>query len=136
MKTNTLFRPVGLKELELIVASGYRAFPPRLEWQPIFYPVLNVDYAAQIAREWNTDDALSGYSGFVTSFKVDTAILDQYDVQNVGGADHNELWIPAERLAEFNAAIAFPIEVVNAFFGPRFKVPENKEIVNLYNRFK
>lgn len=43
--TVTLFRPVGQKELELIRASGMREFPPRLSWQPIFYPVLNEEYA-------------------------------------------------------------------------------------------
>ena len=35
-ETVVLFRPVGPKELALIEASGYRAFPPRLCWQPIF----------------------------------------------------------------------------------------------------
>ncbi len=46
-----LFRPVGTKELELIAQLDFCAFPPRLEIQPIFYPVLNFDYAAQIARD-------------------------------------------------------------------------------------
>jgi hypothetical protein len=49
--TVTLFRPVGPKELELIRASGYRAFPPRLPEQPIFYPVLTREYAVKIARD-------------------------------------------------------------------------------------
>jgi hypothetical protein len=48
-ETTTLFRPVGQQELDLIAASGYRAFPPRLPEQPIFYPVLNEAYATQIA---------------------------------------------------------------------------------------
>jgi hypothetical protein len=30
METVTLYRPVGPEELELIEASGWRAFPPRL----------------------------------------------------------------------------------------------------------
>jgi putative RNA 2'-phosphotransferase len=29
-----LYRPVGLKELELIAQSGFKAFPPRLREQP------------------------------------------------------------------------------------------------------
>ena len=33
--TVTLYRPVGQKELDLIEASGWTGFPPRLEWQPI-----------------------------------------------------------------------------------------------------
>jgi hypothetical protein len=48
-----LYRPVGPKELALIAASDYTAFPPRLAEQPIFYPVLNFEYAEQIARDWN-----------------------------------------------------------------------------------
>jgi hypothetical protein len=54
--TVTLFRPVGPKKLALIAASGYRAFPPRLPEQPIFYPVLTEEYAAKIARDWNAKD--------------------------------------------------------------------------------
>ena len=44
-----LYRPVGTKELELIRESNYRIFPPRLADQPIFYPVLNEQYATEIA---------------------------------------------------------------------------------------
>ena len=40
-----LYRPVGLNELRLIYESGLKAFPPRLPEQPIFYPVLNLEYA-------------------------------------------------------------------------------------------
>jgi hypothetical protein len=36
-ETTKLYRPVGEKELALIAESGYRAFPPRQFWQPIFY---------------------------------------------------------------------------------------------------
>ncbi len=47
----TLFRPVGQKELDLIEASGMRAFPPRLPDQPIFYPITTIDYARLIAAD-------------------------------------------------------------------------------------
>ena len=40
-EATVLYRPVGPQELALIAGSGYRAFPPRLPEQPIFYPVLN-----------------------------------------------------------------------------------------------
>ena len=46
-----LYRPVGTKELELIEKSGYEKYPPRLPEQPIFYPVLNEKYAAEIAGQ-------------------------------------------------------------------------------------
>ena len=53
MNPVTLFRPVGESELALIRQSGWMEFPPRLPEQPIFYPVLDEQYAAQIARDWN-----------------------------------------------------------------------------------
>jgi hypothetical protein len=56
MATTTLYRPVGRRELDLIRDSGMRAFPPRLPEQPIFYPVLTLEYARRIARDWNTKD--------------------------------------------------------------------------------
>ena len=49
MTTRTLYRPVGLRELQLILDAEARAFPPRLAAQPIFYPVLNREYAEEIA---------------------------------------------------------------------------------------
>jgi hypothetical protein len=115
-----LFRPVGLKELELIAESGWREFPPRLSIQPIFYPVLNQTYAEQIARGWNTKDAFSGYAGFVTRFEVEDAVAQKYDVQTVGAKIHQELWVPAEELPAFNAAIVGSIEVVIGFAGSDF----------------
>ena len=48
MNTIVLFRPVGKQELDLIEESGWRKFPPRLPEQPIFYPVMNEEYAIQI----------------------------------------------------------------------------------------
>lgn len=112
MSTITLFRPVGPKELELIAASGWREFPPRLPEQPIFYPVLNEDYAVQIARDWNVPD--SG-AGFVTRFRVNAEFVARYPVKTVGAAVHQELWVPAEELAEFNRNIVGLIEVIAEF---------------------
>jgi hypothetical protein len=74
----TLFRPVGLHELALIWDLGMREFPPRLPHQPIFYPVINADYARQIARDWNTRDANSGFAGFVAEFAFDNAYIAKF----------------------------------------------------------
>lgn len=57
-----LFRPVGTKELELIEQSGFTAFPPRLPEQPIFYPVLNVEYATEIAELWVPAEELDEFN--------------------------------------------------------------------------
>lgn len=115
METLILYRPVGQIELDLIKASGFKVFPPRLEWQPIFYPVLDKEYACQIAREWNTKDEANGNVGYVTRFEVDKAYADQFAVQNVGGHNHNELWVPAEELGTFNEHIIGEIEVIETF---------------------
>ncbi len=101
-ETTILYRPVGPRELELIAASGYREFPPRLPEQPIFYPVLNEEYARQIARDWNVRARGAGY---VTRFAVRKEFAERYPVQSVGGHIHQELWIPAESLAEMNRNI-------------------------------
>lgn len=110
--TTTLFRPVGPEELELIRRSGFRAFPPRLPEQPIFYPVLTEDYAIKIARDWNVKASGAGY---VTRFQVRTRFLAAYKVQTAGGSAHPEYWIPEQDLGAFNAAIVGCIEVVAAF---------------------
>ena len=114
-ETVTLYRPVGQKELDGILASDDREFPPRLPSQPIFYPVLNEAYAVQIARDWNTKDAASGYAGYVTRFRVRAEFLERYPIQTVGGSIHQEYWIPADELTEFNRNIVDPIEVIAEF---------------------
>ena len=112
MKTITLYRPVGPEELALIEASGWRAFPPRLPQQPIFYPVLNSEYARQIARDWNVRD--SG-AGFVLRFEIDANYVSRFPIQTVGSSLHQELWVPAEQLAAFNDRIAGQIVLMESF---------------------
>src|SRR5438132_5852887 len=96
-ETKILYRPVGPNELELIAATGYREFPPRLPEQPIFYPVLNEEYARQIARDWNVKASGAGY---VTRFAIRAGFAARYPAKTVGSSVHKELWIPAEELAE------------------------------------
>lgn len=133
MKTIKLYRPIGEKELVLIIESGYQKFPPRLEWQPIFYPVLDQAYASEIAEKWNTRDEFGNYLGFVTQFDVLKEIADQYPAQNVGARNHNELWVPSEELETFNQAIVGKIEVIKVFIGNDFKKAVNEEIESLIN---
>ncbi|WP_041626571.1 hypothetical protein [Stackebrandtia nassauensis] len=110
--TTTLWRPTGPQELALVEQSGWRAWPPRLADQPIFYPVLNENYAVRIAREWNVP--ASG-SGFVTKFHIDTPYARTLPTQRAGGNNERELWVPAERLTEFNEHIVGTIEVTHRF---------------------
>lgn len=108
----TLWRPTGPEELALVEESGWRRWPPRLPDQPIFYPVLNEDYAVRIARDWNVKASGVGY---VTRFDVRRAFLDEFDVQQAGGETILEYWIPAERLEDLNDSIVGTIEVVQTF---------------------
>jgi hypothetical protein len=120
-----LFRPTGLHELQLALQRQLKAWPPRLPEQPIFYPVLNAAYAAQIAREWNSRS--EGQVGYVTEFLVDDDYGSKFGRQVVGAGSHEELWVPAEELEEFNEHIQGRIRVVDAFFGEDFTglVPKN-----------
>ncbi len=109
-----LFRPVGQQELKLIRESQNKAFPPGLPEQPIFYPVVNEEYAMQIARDWNAkyNDPKCGY---VTRFRVRKPLRDRYEARTVGGSTHQKYWIPAEELDEFNRNIIGEIEVIAEF---------------------
>ena len=110
--TTTLFRPVNDKELDLIKQLDYKGFPPRFAHQPFFYPVMNEAYATQITKDWNVPT----YGvGFVTKFEVDSEYLQRFEVKNVGASMHDELWIPAEELEEFNHHIVGKIEVVGEY---------------------
>ncbi|USA46024.1 ADP-ribosylation/crystallin J1 [Acinetobacter sp. C26M] len=125
-----LYRPIGLFEYQLIEKSHFKKFPPRLYWQPIFYPVLNQKYAEKIALDWNTKDQASGYVGYVTRFELNDAYLAQFEVHVVGDDFCQELWIPAERLDEFNQQIIGQIEVVKIFKGDLFD--ENAQLPELF----
>jgi hypothetical protein len=114
VETTRLYRPVGPKELDLIRESDWRSFPPRLDWQPIFYPVLTEEYATAIARDWNTKASGAGY---VTAFDVDSEYLGRFETHEVGGRELQEYWVPAEELHEFNEHIVGPIVVVSEWRG-------------------
>ncbi len=95
-------------------ATQWKRWPLRLPEQPIFYPVTNEAYAIEIAQKWNTQD---GGIGYVTKFQVRRSFLSQYDVQQVGGKQHTEYWIPTEDLERFNDSIVGTIEVLHRFQG-------------------
>jgi hypothetical protein len=114
-EVTTLYRPVGQAEFDLVRASGFSQFPPRLPQQPFFYPVLSEQYATQIARDWNTKDESSAFAGYVLRFSVRDEFLSQYAIHTVGSAEHREYWIPAGDLQNFNESIVGAIEVISEF---------------------
>ncbi len=121
-----LYRPVGFHELKLIAETRYKAFPPRLPDQPIFYPVLNFEYAEQIAKGWNTRHNKPP-CGFITRFEVRDEYVKKFDVQIAGARIHQELWVPAEELKQFNQNIIGKISVEAAYFGEGFDKEIEKE---------
>jgi hypothetical protein len=78
-------------------------------------PGAHEEYARQIARDWKVRDSGAGY---VTRFAVEKAFLDRYEVHRVGSAIHDEYWIPAEELAEFNRHLVGRIEVIAEYRAP------------------
>lgn len=107
-----LYRPAGPAEMALVRASGMKRWPPRLEEQPIFYPVTNEQYAREIAERWNVPESGGGY---VTRFAVRADAIARYPAQTVGARHHTELWIPAEELDALNDAIVGEIEIVATY---------------------
>jgi hypothetical protein len=75
---------------------------------------LNEEYAIQIARDWNAQNPTIGEE-YVTRFSVRGSYLAKFPMRTVGGSIHQEYWIPADELAEFNANIAGRIEVTQEF---------------------
>ena len=124
-ETVTLYRPTGLVELRLVAGSDWRAWPPRLPDQPIFYPVLNQSYAEEIARDWNAkrnDPPV----GFVTRFDVRSEFALRYAIQIVGRQEeHQELWIPAKDIDNLNANLVGCIKVISHFTGPECGIVVN-----------
>jgi hypothetical protein len=53
----------------------------------------------------------------VTRFEVATGYLARYDIHTVGASIHQEYWIPAEELEEFNRNIVGLIEVIGEYRG-------------------
>ena len=117
-ETVTLYRPTGPQEIDLVRASGFKKWPPRLPEQPIFYPVTNEEYASEIASKWNLRD--SGY-GCVTRFHVLKDFMDRYSIHQVGASHHTEWWIPAEELDDLNNNIVGLIEVIREYRSDRNK---------------
>ena len=75
-------------------------------------------------------DPNSNDAGFVTQFDIPWDYFSKFKVETVGLEHHQELWVPAEQLDEFNAMIVDGIKVTRAFIGKQFVVPdEMKQII-------
>ena len=107
-----MYRPTGPEEYQLVADSDFTEWPPRLAGQPIFYPVTNETYAREITEQWNIRDSGVGY---VFRFLVKRSFVDSYSLEKVGGKDHTEWWIPAEKMTELNDSIVGKIEMIGRY---------------------
>ncbi|MBD2714289.1 ADP-ribosylation/crystallin J1 [Microvirga sp. STR05] len=107
-----LYRPVNQQELDLIAASGWLEFPPGVPEQTPFYLVPEEHHDTRLADDWQSSSRDAGY---LLRFAVDAEYAATFPVQNVGLREHNELWVPAEELPEFNRQIMGQIEVIAVF---------------------
>jgi hypothetical protein len=118
--TVVLFRPIGCQELELIEKSGFTQFPPQAFSPAYLLSSSEPRVRRKVARDWNTKDADSGYMGYVTRFRVRRDYLSKYPVQLVGARSvHEEYWIPAEDLEQFNENLVGLIEIIASFQADR-----------------
>jgi hypothetical protein len=100
------------KTLLLLISATSAVLCSATAEQPIFDPVLEEEYAVQIAQGWNTRN---GERGFVLRFEVDREYLARYPIQTIGARIHREYWIPAEDLHEFNQKIVGTIDLLHSF---------------------
>jgi hypothetical protein len=117
-----LYRPIGKKEYDLMKQNNFKKFPPRLSGQPIFYPVLNQEYAGKIAGEWNTKDKNSDYIGIITQFNINDEYINRFEKHIVGASICEEFWIPSDELEEFNKNIIGNIEIIKVFYGEKYNL--------------
>jgi len=116
MTTVTLYQPVSMEELQAIRTSNWTEFPPHDPEQPIFRPVTDEDFAAQLARDWNAVHT-TYRRGYVVRFAVSQAFMSAYANKAAGVRGHEEYWIPTEDLSLLNAAIQGQIAVAGTFSG-------------------
>ena len=102
----------GARRIQIDRGSGFKEWPLRLEGQPIFYPVTNELYAREITEQWNIRDSGIGY---VFRFLVELSFVEKYNVEKVGGANHTEWWISAEKMDELNKAIVGKIGLIGKY---------------------
>ena len=110
---------MDIEELRLVYEANMKGFPLRKPEQPIFYPVLHLDYANEIAKRWNAEGQSA--SGYVAKFGLDDLYGARFKPQKVGGSHHVEFWVPSQELPRFNEHICPPITIVSAYFGQNFK---------------
>ena len=116
MSTLTIYRAISLQELEMIEASGFTRFPPRLPDQPVLCLSLQFAHAEQLARDWIARFCVPP-AGFVTQCDVVLEFLKNYRTEPVEGTAFREYQIPSDDVLRFNNSIVGQIEIAAEFYG-------------------
>lgn len=114
METVALYRSTGPEDLLLVEQNGFKRWPARLSWQPIFDPISNEQYAIDYARDWNVKD--SG-KVFVTQFSAEKSFINQSQIHQVDPTYSTEWWISAKDLVHSNDHLVGNKQVIHEFSG-------------------
>jgi hypothetical protein len=73
-------------------------------------------------------------AGYVTELEVEDAYVSRFEPHIVGSREHEELWVAAAELAEFNSHILDKIRLTEAYFGEGFTgyIPERLSLAVKY----
>jgi len=130
MKTVTLYKTIGEKEMVLIAENNFKMFPHGLENEPVFYTFLNEEYATERALKFNTTNVSGNYLAFVTEFIITEEEYLKYDGESITSKVDSKLCVPIEYLERFNKAIIGKIKVINLFVGKNFKSFLNNNLID------
>lgn len=78
-----LYRPVGSKRIGADKEKQLSQISTEINGTAYFYPVLNEQYATEIASSWNVKYN-EDHRGYVTKFEVDDQYCGQFEVHQVG----------------------------------------------------
>lgn len=102
LQLQTLYKPVGQRELALIERSGWTRFPPRIARRPVFYTDMNDEPAGSGAVQ---------EASYIIKVHVRKEYLKKYAFTFNDDNDHDELRVPTDSLEDFNNNIIGLIEV-------------------------
>lgn len=92
----------------MIQQTGFKHFPARLPGRHVIHPVLNKQYASELAAKQDPNS----YRNYVLEFEVDDNYISWFEIKNKDTEYRKELSVPAEQMDEFNSHIDGLISVV------------------------
>jgi hypothetical protein len=81
--------------------------------------MLDREQAERVARDWHTNDAVSGFVGFLTELDLPYSLVGRHRI-STAKSDHREVRIPSDEIGRVIARQPEPIQIVEHFAGPRF----------------